>query len=465
MMSSGRLILFEKSFENQTKKMIFLWPALAGCISLNSSVATECNAAFFPPLSNKVCRLSLPQAVVYPKTTQEVAQVVRFARAEGLQLSYMSGGHSYVCESSKPNSLQISLRDLNEITVHADDTVTLGPGNTFFEVLRELPREKYSIAHGGCLSVGVGGFFLHGGIHAPSTRLTGTGNTTIVKLTMVSANGTVYHLDASSPHQDLWNAMRIAGSHFGVATSITVRFLREPEATSFIFLFSMGERDFSRAWAKAVQKTREDGLGADITLDGGGPQRLVRFLAESTDPSQYVIQVSVRNNRGLNLRSVQLSRAYFYLTSIFPLPTVLSMIPVDGVEDQSSAYDLTGGAWTSTFMCFDPDCPLEEMVYLLTSHFRSYAYIDAQNACWQVFSTTTSFPGQMCFEYNCPAMATFDRELPSLDKKLKEMCPAWTRSANVKSPGTPTAEYYTNFGELVQLKQKWDPDNFLNEMV
>lgn len=433
------------------------------CVSINSSIDTECNPAFFPPLANGICARSVPRAVVYPRTTAQVAEAVRYARSAGMELSYMGGGHSYVCESSKPNSLQISMRNFKQITVHEDeDTVTLGTGLLFTEVLRVLPPENYSIAHGGCRSVGVGGFFLHGGIHAPATRLIGTGNSTVVGMTVVTANGTIMHLNAASPHRDLWDGMRVDGSAFAIATSLTVRFLREPEATSFVFLFSMGERQFARTWGRVVKRTEADGLDADITIDGGGPQRITQFTRESLDQNQYLIQMSVRNNRAFNGYFVQMARAYLYLSSFFDLAILASMIPLNVAEDQSIGYDRTGGSWVSSMMCIDPSCPIEDIVYRLATHFREYAYTDAQWACWQVFSTTTSWPGQVCFEYNCPHFSVFARELVLLDEDIKAMCPAWTRSANVKGPNVPNSEYFTNYDELVTLKQKWDPHGVLN---
>ena len=78
-------------------------------------------------------------------------------------------------------------------------------------------------------------------------------------------------------------------------------------------------------------------------------------------------------------------------------------------------------------------CDLGPIVRRLTDHFRRYAYSDATRWCWQVFSTLTSFDGQVCFEYNCPDRDVFHRELAALDAANTADCPAHSRYYNVPS--------------------------------
>ena len=168
----------------------------------------------------------------------------------------------------------------------------------------------------------------------------------------------------------------------------------------------MSETQFVDMWLRVIERTRKDGNEAEVTMDGGGPQRLVRFLEERWDPRQYTIQVSVRNNRGAlaNTWPVQYARAYMHLVRELPWASVPTIAPTLPITDQSVAYDSVGGAWTSTFMCLSPDCPnLGSVIKMLTTHFRQYAYTDPKYAPWQVFSSTTSFHDKVCYEYNVPA--------------------------------------------------------------
>lgn len=71
--------------------------------------------------------------------------------------------------------------------------VILGPGSTWSRVLDCVPTDKYTIIHGQCLGVGVGGFLLAGGINAIGTsQRYKSGASNILQYTMVDANGDVY---------------------------------------------------------------------------------------------------------------------------------------------------------------------------------------------------------------------------------------------------------------------------------
>ena len=69
----------------------------------------------------------------------------------------------------------------------------LGPGNTWAQVLEKVPIERYTMVHGACTGVGVGGYLLGGGFNyaGSSTRL-GSGSSHVLEYTMVDAYGDIY---------------------------------------------------------------------------------------------------------------------------------------------------------------------------------------------------------------------------------------------------------------------------------
>ena len=69
----------------------------------------------------------------------------------------------------------------------------LGPGSTWGRVLRYVPQDSYTMVHGSCLDVGVGGYLLGGGYNYFGTDpryLSGSSN--VLQYTMVDANGSIY---------------------------------------------------------------------------------------------------------------------------------------------------------------------------------------------------------------------------------------------------------------------------------
>ena len=69
----------------------------------------------------------------------------------------------------------------------------LGPGSTWGRVLNRFPPEQYTMVHGVCTDVGVGGFLLGGGVNYLGTSqryLSGSSN--VLQYTMVDAKSDIY---------------------------------------------------------------------------------------------------------------------------------------------------------------------------------------------------------------------------------------------------------------------------------
>jgi FAD/FMN-containing dehydrogenase len=154
---------------------------------------------------NQNCDGSLLQVVVRPRDATDVSKVVKYVSEsnEKLKLSIRSGGHSYTCNAIKPNSIHLDMRSLDNIemidnTIDTDPFNTegkllrVGTGNTFGNIFSVVDKDKYSFLHGECYSVGVGGFYLHGGANAGIGSLKyGFGNETIHSMKMVTGDGSI----------------------------------------------------------------------------------------------------------------------------------------------------------------------------------------------------------------------------------------------------------------------------------
>ena len=62
---------------------------------------------------NGECNHIKPWAIVRPKDTQDVSTVIKVVRKLNLPISVRSGGHSYICQSTRAGTVQIDLRRLN----------------------------------------------------------------------------------------------------------------------------------------------------------------------------------------------------------------------------------------------------------------------------------------------------------------------------------------------------------------
>ena len=198
---------------------------------------------------NGACTNS-PELVVVAGSTEDVAEVVKFvAEREEVELSVRSGGHSYSCTSSRAGGLQLDLRGLRAVSLLQTGrsstgwAARLGPGASWASVLALISPDLWTVVHGQCLSVGVGGFTLGGGVNMVGTTARyGAAMEQVISYEMVTARGEIVHIEEEAvtfPEEveeddprretDILFGLRGAGASFGVVTEFLVKVYPEPE--------------------------------------------------------------------------------------------------------------------------------------------------------------------------------------------------------------------------------------------
>ena len=197
-----------------------------------------------------MCTRLFPDIIVVPKSTEDVSKIVKVARHFKSPISVRSGGHSYICTILKPEGIHLDLRRLNRIQLTnrypvepPGPALILGPGSTWARVQNYVPKDKYTMVHGQCLSVGVGGFLLAGGYNLIGiTQRYGTGAMNVLQFTMVDAKGRIIiasenNITSLNPitgrhyqikeNYDLFRSLQIAGSSFGIVTEFHYQIFNE----------------------------------------------------------------------------------------------------------------------------------------------------------------------------------------------------------------------------------------------
>ena len=108
--------------------------------------------------------------------------------------------------------IHIDMRSMNKIELinslpsgASGTAVILGPGSTWSRVLEHVPTHKYTMIHGQCLGVGVGGFLLGGGINAIGTsQRYQSGASNVLQYTMVDALGDIYKVSKNNLYGDMF---------------------------------------------------------------------------------------------------------------------------------------------------------------------------------------------------------------------------------------------------------------------
>lgn len=118
------------------------------------------------------CAALTPACIIKPATAQEVSTVIKTLLKNNETFAVKSGGHN-------PNNFfasidggpLISTADLNEVTYDKDSqTVRVGPGNRWEDVLKVLDGTNVTIVGGRIGNVGVGGYILGGKLVLHQTK-------------------------------------------------------------------------------------------------------------------------------------------------------------------------------------------------------------------------------------------------------------------------------------------------------
>jgi FAD/FMN-containing dehydrogenase len=163
-----------------------------------------------------------PAAIARCRDTADVVACVRFGRAHNLTLAIRGGGHNAAGFGVWDDALVIDLSQLRSTTVDPDNhTVRVDPGCTWADVDHATVAFGMATPSGFLGSTGVAGLTLGGGIGYLSRRF-GLTVDNLLSADVVLADGTLVTASENS-HSDLFWALRGGGGNFGVVTSFTFR--------------------------------------------------------------------------------------------------------------------------------------------------------------------------------------------------------------------------------------------------
>jgi FAD/FMN-containing dehydrogenase len=163
-----------------------------------------------------------PALIVQCSGAADVVDAVNFAREHDLLLSIRGGGHNVAGNAVNDSGLVIDLSAMR--AVHVDPstrTVRVQGGATLGDVDRETQLFGLAVPAGVVSTTGVAGLTLHGGV-GHLRRKHGLTIDSLLSVDIVTADGQIRTASATE-NEDLFWAVRGAGSNFGVVTSFEFR--------------------------------------------------------------------------------------------------------------------------------------------------------------------------------------------------------------------------------------------------
>jgi len=159
-----------------------------------------------------------PALIVQCSGVADVVDAVNFAREQGLLLSIKAGGHNVAGNAVNDGGLVIDLSPMRGVHVDAaSGTVRVQGGATWGDCDRETQLFGLAVPGGVVSTTGVAGLTLHGGV-GHLRRKHGLSIDNLLSVEVVTADGQL-RTASETENDDLFWAIRGAGSNFGVVTS------------------------------------------------------------------------------------------------------------------------------------------------------------------------------------------------------------------------------------------------------
>src|SRR4051794_20369511 len=145
-----------------------------------------------------------PAAVAYPANADEAAAVVRAAAAAGLRVAPQSTGHNPgpLAERGLDDVVLVRTSAMTSVEIDAERQIaTVGAGVLWLDVVEAAAQHGLATLHGSSPDVGVSGYSLGGGMGWFARKL-GLQTNSVTGATIVTADGEIRHVDASSDGVD-----------------------------------------------------------------------------------------------------------------------------------------------------------------------------------------------------------------------------------------------------------------------
>jgi FAD/FMN-containing dehydrogenase len=169
-----------------------------------------------------------PELVALPETTRDVAEIIRFAQARGLQVAPQRTGHNAEPLGDMADVILLRTDRLRGVQIDAGRRVArVRSGSKWADVVPQASDLGLAALHGSTPDVSVTGYSLGGGVGWYARKL-GLSTNSVTAIELVTADGELRRVDHENDTELFW-ALRGGGGNFGVVTALEVQLYELPE--------------------------------------------------------------------------------------------------------------------------------------------------------------------------------------------------------------------------------------------
>ena len=393
------------------------------------------------------------------RNTADLADAVRFARAQGLEISTRGGGHNVAGKGVTDGGMMIDLASMRGSYVDpAKRRARIQGGATWNEYNRATHQHGLATTGAVISTTGVAGLTLGGGIGWLMSHFGGAVDN-LVSVELVTADGDVLQVSAETDPELLWG-LRGGGGNFGIAASL--EFDAHPLDSVLGGLVAYPQSEALRAFAAYQEVTADapDELASYFLLvhapDGSGNKIIAMPVCHSGDLAAGEALVQP-------LRAVGTPA----LDAIGPMPYPVMNTLIDGGFPKGAR-----NYWKSAFF---KELSEEVIGLLLDAHQRvpsamTGIVIEQFHGAIPRRPDGDGVPAPRAwFQHGAgrrvarPVRGRGEHRLGPLDIRRAEAPhtadAVYVNYLAVDEPDRIRAAYGPNWGRLVALKRRWDPDN------
>ena len=401
-----------------------------------------------------------PAVIIRCRSTADVAEGVRFARAVGLDICVRGGGHNVAGRAVAEDAVMIDLAELKSVSVDPEARTARAEGGLTWAELNGATAEHGLACTGGAISsTGIAGLTLGGGLGWLMAKY-GLAADALLGVELVNADGDVLDVtEASDP--DLFWALRGGGGNFGIATNFTYRLHPLELVTGGLIAHPIDAApDLLRFYRDAVADCPDDltvFAGLVHAPDGSGAKLAALVVFHTGDAEQAELDLAPFKSWG--------SPAVVHVERM-PYPVMNTLLD-EGYPTGSLNY------WLSSFTRGVPDGLIDTMIERFASVPSPMSAILLEHfhgAVTRVGVTDTAVP------HRAPG---WNLLLPSvwLDPAATDENIAWTRETHRalaphlddarwlnylgddQGDDAVRAAYGPNYDRLLAAKRRYDPGN------
>ncbi|TFK91561.1 FAD-binding domain-containing protein [Polyporus arcularius HHB13444] len=440
-------------------------------------------SAFNPP---RACAQgSVPPYYIDVRALEDVLAAFNFSSTTGVPLAIKNTGHDYSGRSSAPGSLGLWTHNLQEVSYDqafvpagcpsesSSPGVTFGAGVTQGTLYEFAEAHNLTLPGGPSLTVGAAGGYIQGGGHSIFSNAFGLAVDRALEFKVVTPLGTNLTANACQ-NSDMYFALRGGGGGtFGVVLEVTMRAL--PQVAFPVVAVSLGEVNATQSvkWLTFLVSNAipyaETGWGGYIGYTSGAifANPLISMAQAESEMASLANFVATFPNATFSI-SEQPSFLTFFNTFKpildttpvgLPLATSSRLIPVDNFQTPEKQAELV--ATLSTTL----QSSASALIFAVAPYFFKDDGATSVTPAWRDSIWHVPLSAAWNYDTTKEEKQAILAGLSAAVDPLRAITPgsgAYQNEADVHEPNHAESFWGANYNQLVEIKQKYDPDHLLD---